>query len=73
VKTLHLSKRRAGFVSAHADCFSLYFAQVTRNVLRGLICLNEEERRKHAHDREAIAHLKEQLRGGDKSLVGNKG
>jgi len=35
---------------------------------------SEEERRKDAHDREAIvAHLKEQLRRGDKSLVGNKG
>ena len=34
---------------------------------------SEEERRKDAHDREAIvAHLKEQLRNGDKSLVGNK-
>ena len=33
-----------------------------------------EERRKDAHDREAIvAHLQEQLRSGDKSLVGNKG
>jgi transposase len=41
---------------------------------RYVVCLNEEERRKDAHDREAIvAHLKEQLRGGDKSLVGNKG
>src|SRR6202166_1987854 len=40
----------------------------------GLFCLNEEERRKDAHDREAIvAHLKEQLRSGDRSLVGNKG
>src|ERR1700688_1927485 len=40
----------------------------------GLFCLNEEERRKDARDREAIvAHLKEQLRSGDKSLVGNKG
>jgi Transposase DDE domain len=39
-----------------------------------IVCLNEEERRKDAHDREAIvAHLKEQLRNGDKSLVGNKG
>jgi len=37
-------------------------------------CLNEEERRKDAHDREAIvAHLRQQLRRGDKSLVGNKG
>src|SRR5262249_12126273 len=32
------------------------------------------QRRKDAHDREAIvAHLKEQLHNGDKSLVGNKG
>jgi transposase len=41
---------------------------------RYIVCLNEEERRKDAHDREAIvAHLKEQLRNGDKSLIGNKG
>ena len=41
---------------------------------RYVVCLNEEERRKDAHDREAIvAHLKEQLRQGDKSLVANKG
>src|ERR1700738_5123732 len=41
---------------------------------RYIVCLNEEERRKDTHDREAIvAHLKEQLRQGDKSLVGNKG
>ena len=41
---------------------------------RYIVCLNEEERRKDAHDREDIVgHLKEQLRYGDKSLVGNKG
>jgi transposase len=41
---------------------------------RYVVCLNEEERRKDAHDREAIVvHLKEKLRQGDKSLVGNKG
>jgi len=41
---------------------------------RYIVCLNEEERRKDVHDRETIiAHLKEQLRNGDKSLVGNKG
>jgi Transposase DDE domain len=41
---------------------------------RYIVCLNEEERRKDARDREAIvAHLTEQLRNGDKSLVGNKG
>jgi hypothetical protein len=41
---------------------------------RYIVCLKDEERRKDAHDREAIVgHLKEQLRYGDKSLVGNKG
>ncbi len=41
---------------------------------RYIVCLNEEEQRKDAHDREAIvAHLREQLKEGDKSLVGNKG
>src|SRR5512135_2808505 len=38
------------------------------------VCLNEEEARKDAADREAIvAALREQLRSGDKSLIGNKG
>lgn len=41
---------------------------------RYVVCLNEEERRKDAHDREAIVeHLRQQLKQGDKSLVGNKG
>lgn len=41
---------------------------------RYIICLNEEERRKDAHDRAVIVeHLRQQLRQGDKSLVGNKG
>jgi transposase len=41
---------------------------------RYVVCLNEEERRKDAHDRDAIVtHLRQQLRRGDKSLVGNKG
>ena len=41
---------------------------------RYVVCLNEEERRKDARDRQAIlASLSEQLRRGDKSLVGNKG
>jgi hypothetical protein len=41
---------------------------------RYVVCLNEEERRKDAHDRQAIVtHLRQQLRQGDKSLVGNKG
>lgn len=41
---------------------------------RYVVCLNEEERRKDAYDREAIvASLRDQLRKGDKALVGNKG
>ena len=41
---------------------------------RYVVCLNEEQARKDAADREAIvAALREQLKGGDKSLVGNKG
>ena len=41
---------------------------------RYVVCLNEEERRKDAHDRAAIvAALRQQLRRGDKSLIGNKG
>jgi hypothetical protein len=41
---------------------------------RYVVCLNEEEGRKDAQDPEAIvAHLRQQLRQGDKSLVGNKG
>jgi Transposase DDE domain len=41
---------------------------------RYIVCLNEDEARKDAADREAIvAALREQLRCGDKSLVGNKG
>lgn len=41
---------------------------------RYVVCLNEEEKRKDAHDRGAILEsLEKALRGGDKSLVGNKG
>jgi transposase len=41
---------------------------------RYIVCLNEEEQRKDAHDRAAILEaLREQLRRGDKSLIGNKG
>lgn len=39
-----------------------------------VVCLNEEERRKDAHDRAAILQsLREQLGRSDKALVGNKG
>jgi transposase len=41
---------------------------------RYIVCLNDDEARKDAADREAIVvALREQLRSGDKSLVGNKG
>jgi hypothetical protein len=41
---------------------------------RYIVCLNEDEARKDAADREAIvAKLRDQLHSGDKSLVGNKG
>ena len=41
---------------------------------RYIVCLNEDEARKDAADREAIvASLREKLRTGEKSLVGNKG
>ena len=41
---------------------------------RYVVCLNEEERRKDAHDREAILEsLRKALKAGDKALVGNKG
>ena len=41
---------------------------------RYIVCLNEEEQRHDAKAREAIVeHLRQQLKRGDKSLVGNKG
>jgi hypothetical protein len=41
---------------------------------RYIVCHNEDQAQKDAADREAIvAHLREQLKQGDKSLVGNKG
>jgi transposase len=41
---------------------------------RYIVCRNEEEARKDAHDREAIIDaLRKQLKQGDKSLVGNRG
>ena len=41
---------------------------------RYVVCLNEEQRRKDAADRQAIvAHLREQLKQGDKALIGNQG
>jgi len=49
--------------------------EVSEQVLgRYVVCRNEEEARKDAHDRAAIvAALRDALRRGTKSLVGNKG
>jgi transposase len=56
------------------DPAPLKLKEVWVDARRYVVCLNEEERRKDAHDRQAIvAHLRQQLRRGDKSLVGNKG
>jgi len=56
------------------DPAPLKVREVTVQDRRYIVCLNEEERRKDAHDRAAIVeHLRQQLKQGDKSLVGNKG
>jgi hypothetical protein len=74
-----LGSRRAWFESVPErskakDPAPLKVKEVWVEDRRYVVCLNEEERRKDAHDRQAIvAHLREQLRSGDKSLVGNKG
>jgi hypothetical protein len=61
-------------VSNAKDPAPLKVKEVWVRERRYIVCLNEEERRKDAHDCEVIvAHLQEQLRSGDKSLVGNKG
>jgi transposase len=56
------------------DPSPLKVKQVIVEGRRYVVCLNQEEARKDAHDREAIvASLREQLKRGDKSLVGNRG
>jgi Transposase DDE domain len=56
------------------DPSPLKVKEVNIQTRRYVVCLNEEERRKDAADRQAIvAHLREQLKRGDKTLVGNKG
>lgn len=48
--------------------------EVIHNQRRYAVCLNEAQARKDAHDREQIvASLREKLKSGDKSLVGNDG
>jgi transposase len=59
---------------ASEDPSPLKVKEVRVDDRRYVICLNEDEARKDAADREAIvAALREHLRNGDKSLVGNKG
>jgi len=56
------------------DAAPLQVKEVRVAERRYVVCLNEEEARKDAHDREAIlASLREALKQGDKALVGNKG
>lgn len=56
------------------DPAPLKVRELTIRGRRYIICINEEERRKDAHDRDAIVEgLRRQLKQGDKSLVGNKG
>ena len=57
-----------------ADPAPLKVKEVQVKGRRYIVCLNEDEARKDAADREAIvASLQEKLRSGEKSLVGNKG
>ncbi len=57
-----------------ADPSPLKVKEVWVDDRRYVVCLNEEQARKDRADREAIVeHLRQQLRQGDKSLVGNKG
>ena len=56
------------------DPAPLAVKEVKVGTKRYVVCRNEEEARKDRYDREAIVMaLREQLKHGDKSLVGNKG
>jgi transposase len=56
------------------DPAPLKIKQVEIDGRRYIVCLNEEQARKDAHDRQQIvAKLETKLREGAKSLVGNKG
>lgn len=57
-----------------ADPSPLEVKEVVRDGKRYIVCRNQEQARKDRADREAIvAALGDQLKQGDKSLVGNKG
>jgi transposase len=67
-QTVHPPRRRS------KDPSPLEVKEVVVEGRRYVVCRNEEEARKDAHDREAIvASLRQQLKQGDKSLVGNRG
>jgi transposase len=56
------------------DAAPLKVKEVRVEERRYIVCVNTEEARKDAHDREAIlVSLREALQRGDKALVGNKG
>lgn len=56
------------------DPSPLKVKEVMVETRRYIVCLNEDQAKKDAADREAIvASLRDQLKRGDKSLVGNKG
>ena len=56
------------------DPSPLKVKEILHNDKRYIVCMNTRQARKDAADREAIiASLKEQLKKGPKSLVGNKG
>jgi transposase len=56
------------------DPSPLKVKEVLHNEKRYIVCMNTRQARKDAADREAIiASLKEQIKKGPKSLVGNKG
>ena len=56
------------------DPSPLKVKEVVMEGRRYIVCLNEEQRRKDAADRKAIVeHLRQQLKRGDKDLIGNKG
>lgn len=60
--------------SSKKDPSPLKIKEVYVGRKRYIICLNEEQRARDAHDREAIVQsLRNQLKGGEKKLVGNKG
>ena len=60
--------------SKSKDTAPLKVKEVRQQGRRYVVCLNEEQRKKDAFDRKAIVeHLRDQLKRGEKTLVGNKG